>query len=249
MRLRVLEQDLLPPSRIELDPRVEVVAQARVTSDSCCLLEQHPYFVARWLQDWQTLLPARATLLPARATPPSCCRVSPASRVLGLHLVHPDLQSVNRIENILFKTINLTPIFLVFESNCASYPIRDYCLICWQHCCEYLPFESDPLSFKVLDPLTSESILSIGHHSVKYLMSLFLRCYKRETHLELEGDRVCAKVGIELCVDVHTRRFPGGVLHDQEQLRHDLDHVAGLEDKVPLPLHRFGGKAPWDVGL
>ena len=93
MRLRVLEQDLLPPSRIELDPRVEVVAQARVTSDSCCLLEQHPYFVARWLQDWQTLLPARATLLPARATPPSCCRVSPASRVLGPHLVHPDPQS------------------------------------------------------------------------------------------------------------------------------------------------------------
>ena len=56
-------------------------------------------------------------------------------------------------------------------------------------------------------------------------------------HLELEGNAVCAKVCVKLGVDVDAGRFPGGILHHQEQLRHDLDHVAGLEDKVALALH------------
>ena len=75
-----------------------------------------------------------------------------------------------------------------------------------------------------------------------------LKLYQK-THLELEGDRVSAEVGIKLGVDVDTGGLPGGVLHDQEELGHDLDHVSGLEDEVPLPLDRFRGKAPWDVGL
>ena len=68
-------------------------------------------------------------------------------------------------------------------------------------------------------------------------------------HLELEGDTVRAKIGIELGVDVHAGGFPCGVLHNEEKLGHDLDHMAGLEDEVALALHCFGGKAPWDVGL
>ena len=68
-------------------------------------------------------------------------------------------------------------------------------------------------------------------------------------HLELEGDAMCAKIGIELGVDVHARGFPGGILHNEEELGHDLNHVSSLEDEVALALHCFGGKAPWDVGL
>ena len=68
-------------------------------------------------------------------------------------------------------------------------------------------------------------------------------------YLKLEGDGVCPEVGIKLCVDVHTGRLPSGILHNEEQLGDDLDHVAGLEDKVPLPLHCLGGKASRDVRL
>ena len=59
------------------------------------------------------------------------------------------------------------------------------------------------------------------------------------THLELKGDRMSAKVGVKLGVDVDTGGLPRGVLHHQEELGHDLNDVAGLEDEVPLPLYRF----------
>ena len=68
-------------------------------------------------------------------------------------------------------------------------------------------------------------------------------------YLKLEGDGVCPEVGVKLCVDVDTGRLPSGILHNEEQLGDDLDHVAGLEDKVPLPLHCLGGKASRDVRL
>ena len=38
-------------------------------------------------------------------------------------------------------------------------------------------------------------------------------------------------------------------LDDEKELGDDLDDVAGLEDKVPLPLHGLGGQAVRDVGL
>ena len=69
------------------------------------------------------------------------------------------------------------------------------------------------------------------------------------SHLELKGNRVSAKVCIKLGVDVDTGGLPGGVLHHEEELGHDLDDMPGLEDKVPFTLHRFRGKAPWDVRL
>ena len=58
-----------------------------------------------------------------------------------------------------------------------------------------------------------------------------------------------AEVGVELGVDVDGGWLAGGVLHDQEELGHDLDDVPGLEDKVPLPLHRLRGEAARDICL
>ena len=80
------------------------------------------------------------------------------------------------------------------------------------------------------------------------------RCFhrkyaKNKTRLELEGDRVGAEVGVELGVDVDGGWLAGGVLHDQEELGHDLDDVPSLEDKVPLPLHRLRGEAARDICL
>jgi len=80
------------------------------------------------------------------------------------------------------------------------------------------------------------------------------RCFhrkyaKNKTRLELEGDRVGAEVGVELGVDVDGGWLAGGVLHDEEELGHDLDDVPGLEDKVPLPLHRLRGEAARDICL
>ncbi len=68
-------------------------------------------------------------------------------------------------------------------------------------------------------------------------------------YLELKGDIVSAKVGIEPRSNVDGGRLAGGVLHHEEQLRHDLDDVAGLEDKVALALDGLGGEAAGDVGL
>ena len=70
-----------------------------------------------------------------------------------------------------------------------------------------------------------------------------------QAHLELEGDTVRAKIGIELGVDVHAGGFPGGVLHHEEELGHDLDDVPGLEHEVALPLDRLRAQAPGDVRL
>ena len=80
------------------------------------------------------------------------------------------------------------------------------------------------------------------------------RCFhrkyaKNKTRLELEGDRVGAEVGVELGVDVDGGWLAGGVLHHEEELGHDLDDVPGLEDKVPLPLHRLRGEAARDICL
>ncbi len=58
-----------------------------------------------------------------------------------------------------------------------------------------------------------------------------------------------SEVGLEAGGDIDGGRFAGGVLDHQEQLRHDLDDVAGLEDKVSLPLDGLGGQAAGDVGL
>jgi hypothetical protein len=68
-------------------------------------------------------------------------------------------------------------------------------------------------------------------------------------YLELKGDIVSAKVGIEPGGNVDGGRLAGGVLHHEEQLRHDLDDVAGLEDKVALALDGLGGQAAGDVRL
>ncbi len=68
-------------------------------------------------------------------------------------------------------------------------------------------------------------------------------------YLELKGDIVSAKVGIEPGGNVDGRRLARGVLHHEEQLRHDLDDVAGLEDKVALALDGLGGQAAGDVRL
>ncbi len=58
-----------------------------------------------------------------------------------------------------------------------------------------------------------------------------------------------AKVGIEPRGNVDGGRLAGGVLHHEEQLCHDLDDVAGLEDKVALALDGLGGQAAGDVRL
>ena len=58
-----------------------------------------------------------------------------------------------------------------------------------------------------------------------------------------------AEVCLELCADVDGGGLPRAVLHHEEQLGHDLDDVAGLEDEVPLAPHRLGGQAVRDVGL
>ena len=57
---------------------------------------------------------------------------------------------------------------------------------------------------------------------------------------ERECDALVAKVGLELGADVDVGRAPGRVLHDEVELRHDLDHVAGLQHEVALPLLRVG---------
>ena len=58
-----------------------------------------------------------------------------------------------------------------------------------------------------------------------------------------------SKVGIELSADIDSRRFARGVLHHEEQLGHDLDHVAGLKDKISLPLDSFRGETAGNVWL
>jgi hypothetical protein len=68
-------------------------------------------------------------------------------------------------------------------------------------------------------------------------------------YLELKGDIVSAKVGVEPRSNVDGGRLAGGILHHEEQLRHDLDDVAGLEDKVALALDGLGGQAAGDVRL
>ncbi|MFN9905124.1 MAG: hypothetical protein ACK56F_03225, partial [bacterium] len=68
-------------------------------------------------------------------------------------------------------------------------------------------------------------------------------------YLELKGDIVSAKVGVEPSCNVDGGRLAGGILHHEEQLGHDLDDVAGLEDKVALALDGLGGQAAGDVGL
>ena len=60
---------------------------------------------------------------------------------------------------------------------------------------------------------------------------------------------MCAKVGLELSADVDRWGLPSGVLHHEEQLRHDLDDVAGLEDKVTLSFDSLRGQTAGNVGL
>ena len=60
---------------------------------------------------------------------------------------------------------------------------------------------------------------------------------------------MCSKVGIELSADIDSRRFARGVLHHEEQLGHDLDDVAGLKDKISLPLDSFRGETAGNVWL
>ena len=68
--------------------------------------------------------------------------------------------------------------------------------------------------------------------------------------LEGELDRLAAEVGLEVRGHVDVGRLAGGVLDDQKQLGHDLDDVAGLEDKITLAtLHPLGRQAPGNVGL
>ena len=60
---------------------------------------------------------------------------------------------------------------------------------------------------------------------------------------------MCSKVGIKLSADIDSRRFARGVLHHEEQLGHDLDDVAGLKDKISLPLDSFRGETAGNVWL
>jgi hypothetical protein len=68
-------------------------------------------------------------------------------------------------------------------------------------------------------------------------------------YLELKGDIMSAKVGIEPRSNVDGGRLARGILHHEEQLGHDLDDVAGLEDKVALALDGLGGQTAGDVRL
>ena len=45
-----------------------------------------------------------------------------------------------------------------------------------------------------------------------------------------------SKVGIKLSANIYSWWLASSVLHNQEQLGHDLYHVASLEHKVALPL-------------
>ena len=55
---------------------------------------------------------------------------------------------------------------------------------------------------------------------------------------EREGDALVAKVGLKLGADIDVGGAPGRVLHDEVELRHDLDHVAGLQHEVAFSLLR-----------
>ena len=81
-----------------------------------------------------------------------------------------------------------------------------------------------------------------------FFVSRILLIYLSQ-YLELKGDIVSAKVGVEPGGNVDGGRLAGGILHHEEQLRHDLDDVAGLEDKVALALDGLGGQAAGDVRL
>ena len=64
---------------------------------------------------------------------------------------------------------------------------------------------------------------------------------RRTAPLEREHHAARPEVGLELCADVDVRRLPRRVLHDQEQLGHDLEDVSGLEDEITFTLDTFGG--------
>ncbi len=56
---------------------------------------------------------------------------------------------------------------------------------------------------------------------------------RRRALLEGEGHAVeTAEIGLELGRDVDAGRLPRRVLHHEEQLGHDLDHVSRLKDKI-----------------
>ena len=57
---------------------------------------------------------------------------------------------------------------------------------------------------------------------------------------ERESDTLVAKVGLELGADVDVGRATGRVLHHEVELRHDLDHVARLQNEVAFSLLRIG---------
>ena len=57
---------------------------------------------------------------------------------------------------------------------------------------------------------------------------------------ERECDALVAKVGLELGADVDVGRATGRVLHHEVELRHDLDHVARLQNEVAFSLLRMG---------
>ena len=58
------------------------------------------------------------------------------------------------------------------------------------------------------------------------------KIYRPFSYLELECNRVSAKVCVELCANVDGGRLPRRVLHHQEQLGHDLDHVTSLQTEL-----------------
>ena len=55
-------------------------------------------------------------------------------------------------------------------------------------------------------------------------------------YLKLKSDSMSSKVGIKLSANIYSWWLASSVLHNQEQLGHDLYHVASLEHKVALPL-------------
>ena len=60
---------------------------------------------------------------------------------------------------------------------------------------------------------------------------------------------MCPEVRLEFRGNVDGGRLPRSILDHEEELRHDLDDVSGLEDKVPFPLDGLGGQTAGDVGL